>query len=110
MRYWQHEDTGYICAAEQQPSPRWCEISREAYETIEATQQGVTDIEIDFSYANLPRCPVVEWAILPSGRIVAMTDQESFWFEPNGKSPKGSFLTPWPPNQSLKPMPNSGAV
>jgi hypothetical protein len=56
-----------------------------------------TGIEIDFSYANLPRERVIEWARLPSGRIVAITKHESFWFESNGKSPKGSFLTPWSP-------------
>jgi len=54
-------------------------------------------MEIDFSYANLSRERVIEWARLPSGRIVAMTEEESFWFESDGQSPKGSFLTPWPP-------------
>lgn len=53
-------------------------------------------IEIDFSYAHLPRESVVEYAFLPSGRIVAMTDQESFWFESDGTSPKGSYLIPCP--------------
>ena len=52
--------------------------------------------EIDFSYCGLPRERVVEWAILPSGRIVAMTNQESFWFESDGHSPKGSYLVHWP--------------
>jgi hypothetical protein len=59
----------------------------------------MTNIWIDFSnYApGLPREKVVEWAILPSGRIVAMTNQESFWFEADGTSPKGSYLVNWSP-------------
>lgn len=63
---------------------------------------GRLKLYIDFSgYApDIPRERVVEWAQLPSGRVVVMTDSthgvESFWFEPDGKSPKGSFLTPWP--------------
>lgn len=57
-------------------------------------------IEIDFSYANLPRERVVEWAYLPSGRIVVMTEEESFWFESDGHNHLlGSFLTPWPPKE-----------
>ena len=53
-------------------------------------------MEIDFSYTNLPRERVVEYAFLPSGRIVAMTKEESFWFEADGTSPKGSYLTRCP--------------
>ena len=49
-------------------------------------------IEIDFSYCNLPRESVVEMARLPSGRIVVMTANDSYWFEADGKSPKGSYL------------------
>jgi len=51
------------------------------------------EIEIDFSYINFPRVKVVEYAFLPSGRIVVMTEQDSFWFESDGTSPKGSYLT-----------------
>ena len=41
---------------------------------------------------DLPNTPVVEGAILSSGRIVVMTDQDSYWFESDGTSPKGTFL------------------
>lgn len=53
-------------------------------------------IEIDFSYMNLPRKQVIEYTFLPSGRIVVMTDEDSFWFESSGISPKGSYLIPCP--------------
>jgi len=52
-------------------------------------------MEIDFSSMGLPREQVVEWTYLPSGRIVAMTNQDSFWFEADGKSDKGSYLVPF---------------
>lgn len=61
----------------------------------------MTGIEIDFSYINLPREQVVEFAYLPSGRVVVMTEQESFWFESDGTSPMGSYLVPWPPQEGL---------
>lgn len=57
------------------------------------------ELWIDFSYANLPRERVIELAHLPSGRIAAVTDQESFLFDANGKSPKGSYLIPWEPKK-----------
>jgi len=39
MRYWQRGDTGYICAVENRPSPRWYEISKDVYDSAEAAQQ-----------------------------------------------------------------------
>jgi len=53
-------------------------------------------MEIDFSYINLPREKVIEYVFLPSGRIVVMTKDDSFWFEADGTSPKGSYLIPCP--------------
>lgn len=54
-------------------------------------------IKIDFSYCGLDSKEVVEFAVLSSGRIVAVTeDDESFVFDSEGKSPKGSYLVPWP--------------
>jgi hypothetical protein len=38
---------------------------------------------------------VAEYAVLPSGRIVAMVERdgpESYWFEPDGKNPKSRLL------------------
>jgi len=60
-------------------------------------------LEIDFSgYAlNIPNDPVVEYAYLPSGRIVVMGQQDSYWFEADGHSPKGSRLTFLPPKDEL---------
>lgn len=60
------------------------------------TTGQICRLEIDFSYINLPREAVVEWVWLSSGRIVAMTEDESFLFDADGTSPKGSYLTPWP--------------
>ena len=62
-------------------------------------------MEIDFSYCDLPREPIVEWAYLPSGRIVVMTQTDSYWFEPDGTSPKGSYLVlQWLSDVSSKRM------
>ena len=47
---------------------------------------------ISFDNYGLPPKKVVEYAILPSGRIVVMTDEESFWFESDGSSILGSYL------------------
>ena len=41
---------------------------------------------------NLPNTKIIEGAILPSGRIVVMSDQDSYWFDSDGTSPKGTFL------------------
>jgi len=35
---------------------------------------------------------IIEYAYLPSGRIVVMTEQESYWFEKDGTSPLGTSL------------------
>ncbi len=58
-----------------------------------------TVIEIDLSClegykTTLPRERVVELTQFSSGRIVVMTEQDSYWFESDGISPKGSYLTP----------------
>lgn len=46
---------------------------------------------------------VVEWARLPSGRIVAMTKEESYWFEADGTNPiLGSRLTNLAAAQAVK--------
>jgi hypothetical protein len=40
-------------------------------------------------------CPVSEFAILPSGRIVVMVEHngpESYWFEPDGTNPRSTLL------------------
>src|SRR5690242_11567666 len=34
MKFWQQDETGRICAAEEKPSDRWYEISRELYMEI----------------------------------------------------------------------------
>jgi len=62
----------------------------------------MTVLEIDFSYINLPRERVIGGAILPSGRVVVMTEQDSYWFESDGTSPKGSYLVPWPPPKKTR--------
>lgn len=41
---------------------------------------------------NHPNTKIIEGAILPSKRIVVMSDQDSYWFEADGTSPKGTFL------------------
>ncbi|KKM25127.1 hypothetical protein LCGC14_1598160 [marine sediment metagenome] len=53
-------------------------------------------MEVNMSYINLPNILVEELHHFPSGRIVIMTKRDSFWFEPDGTSGKGSYLTPWP--------------
>lgn len=53
-------------------------------------------MEIDMSYTNLPNELVEEFCHFPSGRIAVMTKRDSYWFEPDGTSGKGSCLTPWP--------------
>lgn len=65
-------------------------------EYYDAEEKG--ELEIDFSHMNLPRERVIEWTYLPSGRIVVMTENDSFWFEADGTSTKGSYLVPWPPS------------
>ena len=44
MKYWQNEETGMCCAAEHQPSPRHCEISKEFYDLHES---GTTQLAPD---------------------------------------------------------------
>ncbi len=61
------------------------------------TRMNANGLWVDMSYCGLPNWKVIELAVMRSGRIVVMTEQDSLWFEANGKSPKGSFLTPWPP-------------
>jgi len=63
--------------------------------------------KIDWSkYGNqtldkLPNEKIIEYAYLPSGRIVVMTEQESYWFEKDGTSPLGTSLI-WKESINLK--------
>src|SRR3990172_10377955 len=40
-RYWQHEETGYICVSTWKPSNRWYQINKKQYEDYLSAQQGV---------------------------------------------------------------------
>lgn len=75
MKYWQHEDTGSVCEKSYQPSPRWYEISQDAYivreaiyfiSELKARAYGIPDagneLEGDFGTWDNWRDALVEFA------------------------------------------------
>ena len=47
---------------------------------------------VDMSYCGLEDYNIQEASIFPSGKIVVMAEGDSLWFNPDGISPKGSFI------------------
>lgn len=52
-----------------------------------------TPIEIDFSEWKIPNEKVKEFAYLPSGRIVVMGNDDSYWFEKDGTNNKDGRIS-----------------
>ena len=61
----------------------------------DSPQQKITPGKLQVVFNYYPESwiqDVVEYAFLPSGKIVVMTECESYWFDGDGKNPK-SYLT-----------------
>jgi DNA-binding transcriptional ArsR family regulator len=78
------------------------------------TGEGSPQMRIVFDFDPSLENKVIEWSVMPSGRIVVIAEEtegfpESYWFNANGKNPK-SRIEGFPIPMAVAPCPHAATV